>query len=87
MDPANQNISALITSKNKPKVTIVIGRVNKIRMGLTNILIKPKTAAASIADQKLATTMPGKTYATTSSVTAFNIQTNNSVMIFSGENN
>jgi hypothetical protein len=38
-----------------------MGKVNKMKIGLTNMLIKPSTAAASMADQKLDTTIPGST--------------------------
>jgi hypothetical protein len=58
----------------------VIGKVNNTNKGFTNILIKPSTNAAHIADQKLATAMPGKIYATTNKATAFSIQTSSKVM-------
>jgi hypothetical protein len=48
------------------------------------MLIKPNTKAAHIADQKLATTMPGKMYATTNKATALSIQTSSKVMMNSG---
>jgi len=62
----------------------VIGKVYNTNKGLTNMLIKPSTNAAHIADQKLATTMPGKTYATTNKATALSIQTSSKVMMNSG---
>lgn len=41
-------ISALTTNKKRPKVTIVTGNVNKIKIGFTNTFSKPKTAAIMI---------------------------------------
>jgi hypothetical protein len=61
----------------------VIGKVSITNKGLTNMLIKPKTKAAHMADQKLATTMPGKIYATTNKATALSIQTSSKVMMSS----
>ena len=41
--------NALITNKNKPKVTIVNGSVNNTIIGLIKILSNPKTTATTIA--------------------------------------
>ena len=51
---------AFITNKNNPKVTIVTGSVNSTRIGLINILSKPKTTATITAVPKLATCTPVK---------------------------
>src|SRR5690606_30524064 len=75
MEPANQNTSALSTRKNKPKVTIVMGKVNRTKNGLTRVLSKPSTKAAISAEPKEATLIPGNRYATISSATAFKTQT------------
>ena len=50
----------LITNKNKPSVTIVIGKVKKIKIGFTNILNKPNTMATYNAAFKLVTVTPFK---------------------------
>lgn len=52
-------MSAFITSKNNPKVNIVKGIVNKMRIGLTNKFSKTKTIATQIDWIKLSTLMPG----------------------------
>jgi len=46
---------ALITNRNKPKVNTVTGRVNRTRIGFTNIFNNPKTTATIIEVVKLAT--------------------------------
>jgi hypothetical protein len=56
----NKIISALITSKNNPKVIIVTGNVNNTSIGLIKILSKPKTMATIIEVPKLSTRTPGK---------------------------
>ena len=53
-------IRALITNKNNPKVTMVTGSVNMIRIGFTNRFNKTRTAATTIAIRKLSTEIPGK---------------------------
>jgi hypothetical protein len=47
---ANNIIMALITKRNKPKVTRVAGSVKKINRGLTNIFSKEIMRATIIAD-------------------------------------
>jgi hypothetical protein len=47
---ANNIIMALITKRNKPKVTRVAGSVKKIKRGLTNIFSKEIIRATIIAD-------------------------------------
>jgi hypothetical protein len=48
-------IKAFIANKNKPKVTIVIGKVSITKMGLINILSNPRTTATIKAVVKPAT--------------------------------
>jgi hypothetical protein len=48
-------ISALITKRNKPNVTIVTGRVRRIRSGLSKIFKTPSTKAIINAVPKLST--------------------------------
>lgn len=62
---ANKIILALITSKKSPKVTMVIGKVNIMKTGLTMAFKRPRTAATRIAVVKLATLTPGKKLAKT----------------------
>ena len=47
--PANNMIIALITNKNKPRVTMVAGKVKKINNGRTNIFSNDITTATIIA--------------------------------------
>lgn len=47
---ANKIIIALITNKNKPKVTIVAGNVKNIKSGFTNMFSKEITIATVIAE-------------------------------------
>ena len=49
---------ALITSKNKPKVNTVTGRVKRMRIGLTNTFSNPKTMATIIEVVKFSTYTP-----------------------------
>ena len=48
-NPASSIISALMTSKNSPKVTIVTGRVKMTKIGLTKKFNKLNTTATKIA--------------------------------------
>ncbi len=52
-----------MTNKNNPKVKIVIGNVNKIKIGLTNRFNSPKTMATIIDVAKVSTDTPGKNLA------------------------
>ena len=61
-DDANKISKALITKVNKPRVRMLIGKVIKIKIGLTKTLIIPKNKANHKADQKPATTTPGIKY-------------------------
>ena len=51
-DEASKIIKALITKVNKPKVKILIGKVIKIKIGLSNMLTMPKNNANQSAVQK-----------------------------------
>ena len=46
---------AFITKRNNPKVKIVTGSVNKIKIGFTNIFNSPKTIATIIEVEKFTT--------------------------------
>lgn len=46
---ASKIINALMTNKNRPKVTMVIGKVKITKMGFTNRFKTDKTAATTIA--------------------------------------
>jgi hypothetical protein len=52
-----------MTSRNKPKVSIVIGIVRMISMGFKKLLSKAKTAATIIAVIKSSIETPGNKYA------------------------
>lgn len=49
---------AFITSRNKPKVNTVTGRVKRISIGLTNTFSNPKTMATIIEVIKFSTYTP-----------------------------
>lgn len=49
---------ALITKRNKPKVKIVTGNVNKTKTGFTKKFKSAKTTATFNAAIKLSTTIP-----------------------------
>lgn len=46
---ASRMISALTISKNRPKVSMVMGRVNRMRMGFTRKFSRLRTTATMIA--------------------------------------
>lgn len=48
-------INALMANKNNPNVTMVTGKVNSTKIGLTNMLSNPKTTATIKAVVKSAT--------------------------------
>ena len=52
---ANKMMQALITSKNNPKVTIVMGKVRIINTGFTSKFNTDNTTATIIAVKKLST--------------------------------
>ena len=72
--PANQIVMALITNKNKPKDTIVKGKVKITKIGLTTAFTNPNIIAATIAATKLLTTNPGTKCAVISSEIAVSNQ-------------
>ena len=47
----NQNKKPLMTNKNSPKVTMVMGMVKITKIGLTKVLSKANTAAAIKAEK------------------------------------
>jgi hypothetical protein len=51
----NRINKALITRRNNPKVNTVTGRVNKTRIGFTNIFSNPSTIATIIDVVKFST--------------------------------
>lgn len=61
--PANRIMIASITNKNKPRVSIVTGIVNKVSKGFTNTLSTAITTLTPMAVQKLFTLMPGNNQA------------------------
>ncbi|MNN89953.1 hypothetical protein D3C81_2078370 [compost metagenome] len=48
-----------MTTRKRPRVTIVMGSVSNTRTGLTSMFTRPSTSAAMSAEPKLATVMPG----------------------------
>lgn len=58
-DEANKTSIALMTKVNKPKVRMLIGRVIKIKTGLTKILTMPKKSANHKAAQNPLSATPG----------------------------
>ncbi len=58
IEPAHQNISALMTNRNSPSVSSVTGSVSNTSTGRTKVLNKPMTKAAISAAEKLATVTP-----------------------------
>ena len=63
---------ALITKRNKPKVTIVAGNVKKINKGFTTIFSNAITTATIIAERYPDTDTPGRTVAKTITAKAVN---------------
>lgn len=63
----------LIINKNKPKVTIVIGKVRNIIIGLINTFSKPKTIATVKAALRLVTVTPFNKLDIANTATAVNI--------------
>ena len=63
---------ALITKRNKPKVTIVAGNVKKINKGFTTIFSNAITTATIIAERYPDTDTPGRTVAKTITARAVN---------------
>jgi hypothetical protein len=67
---------AFTTSRNKPKVTNVMGSVKSTRIGLTMALTNPKTTAATKAATKLLITNPVTRWAVITNATAVSSQVN-----------
>ena len=61
---------AFITNKNKPKVTMVAGKVKNMSRGFTVMRNIPKTTATITALEKFATSTPVNTCASTTTATA-----------------
>ena len=61
-EAANKISKAFITKVNSPRVKILIGKVIKIKTGLTKTLIMPKNKASHKAVQNPATATPGIKY-------------------------
>ena len=59
----NNTKMVLTTNRKSPNVTIVIGIVNKTRIGFINTFRTAKMPATTIAIKKLSTCAPGKTVA------------------------
>ena len=55
----SENMPALMTSRNRPSVRIVSGRVRMIRTGRTTALTMPSSRAAQNSDQPSAISTPG----------------------------
>ncbi len=56
---ASNTMRAFITNKNKPKVSMVIGMVKNIKIGLTVTFNKAKRAAIRTPVKKSSTIIPG----------------------------
>ena len=65
------NTTAFITNVKSPKVKKFIGSVIIVKIGLKNVLITPKTMAASRAVVKESTLNPGTRYAVANNASAF----------------
>lgn len=61
----HQIIIPSITHKKRPKVTMVIGIVKKIRIGSIKIFKRVNTIAAGRAETNLSISAPGKIFAVT----------------------
>jgi hypothetical protein len=59
--PKNQNKIPFKTSENNPRVTILSGNVRRLRIGLTNILIRVKHAPTIRATHNGLTCTPDTT--------------------------
>lgn len=62
-------IEALITNKNKPKVTKVIGIVKKINIGFKKVFSNANTTATIKAVVNVSTVIPGRKWANTKTST------------------
>ena len=57
---AINTIIPLMTNRKRPSVTIVTGKVSKIRIGLTIVLSRARTTATTNAAHGEETTTPGR---------------------------
>ena len=73
---------AFMTSRNKPRVKIVAGKVKIISSGLTVTRKSPRTIATRMALVKLATSTPGSIAANTITATAVSSILNSSFMVY-----
>lgn len=80
-NPANIKSKALITSVNRPRVRIFIGRVTRTRNGLMKTLISAITMATMSALQNVSTEIPGITQAINIIARAKPIQRKNKYII------
>lgn len=78
---ARRMIQALITNRNRPKVSIVAGKVNRTNKGLTKMFNNPRTAATTIAVTYPSTETPFNNLDKITTATAVN-KTLNIVFIF-----
>ena len=67
---ASRIMQALITNKNKPRVTMVIGIVKMIKIGFKIALSNAKTTATIIAASNPLTATPGKKCAKSNTIPA-----------------
>lgn len=67
---AKRMMQALMTSKNNPRVTTVIGKVRMTKMGFKRAFNNPKTMATIMAPVNPATLTPGRTLAKMMTATA-----------------
>ncbi len=60
-----ESIAALMTSRNRPSVRMVSGRVSRITIGRTMALTMPSSSAAQTSDQASAISTPGTSFEAT----------------------
>lgn len=70
-----------MTTENKPKVTMLIGKKRTFKTGLINLLIKTITAPAMIKTVQLAMVTVGSAQAKMARVTAAEMIGSNNLMI------
>ena len=78
----NKIIIAFITSKNKPKVITVTGKVRITKIGFIKRLSNPKTTATITAVPKLATCTPVKRLASNKTKAAVTRSLSNNFIFF-----
>lgn len=80
-ESANRIIKALMTNKNNPSVSMVMGIVNTTRTGLTMAFKNPSTAATIMATKKPEVETPGNKYEARATATALRINLARKFMI------